>query len=78
VPGGRAAGWFPPFGQHGTALHHALIEYSHRFLTTVVVVLIILLVVAAWRRHGAAGAHGVGGDRCARADIIQAGLGPRW
>jgi protoheme IX farnesyltransferase len=44
--------WFPPFGQHGEALRHALIEYSHRFLTTVVVVLIVLLVVAAWQRRG--------------------------
>jgi protoheme IX farnesyltransferase len=44
--------WFPPFGQHGEALHHALIEYSHRFLTTITVILIILLVVVAWWRKG--------------------------
>ncbi len=44
--------WFPPFGQHGEALRHALIEYSHRFLTTISVILIILLVVVAWWRKG--------------------------
>jgi len=41
--------WFPPFGQHGTALQHALIEYSHRFTTVLATVLIVWLVVEAWR-----------------------------
>jgi heme o synthase len=43
--------WFPPFGQHGTALHHALIEYSHRLTTVLVTVLVAVLLVLAWGRH---------------------------
>jgi heme o synthase len=68
--------WFPPFGQHGEALRHALIEYSHRFLTTVVVVLIVLLVVAAWRGKGSRRAPTAWAATAALVLIlVQAGLG---
>ncbi len=43
--------WFPPFGQRGTALQHALIEYSHRLTTVLVTVLVVAMLVLAWGRH---------------------------
>ena len=43
--------WFPPFGQHGSALQHALIEYSHRLTTVLVTVLVGALVALAWGRR---------------------------
>jgi protoheme IX farnesyltransferase len=68
--------WFPPFGQHGEALRHALIEYSHRFLTTITVILIILLVVAAWWRKGDRRAPTAWAATAALVLIlVQAGLG---
>jgi protoheme IX farnesyltransferase len=68
--------WFPPFGQHGEALRHALIEYSHRFLTTITVVLIILLVVVAWWRKGERRAPTAWAATAALVLIlVQAGLG---
>jgi heme o synthase len=68
--------WFPPFGQHGEALRHALIEYSHRFLTTISVILIILLVVVAWWRKGERRAPTAWAATVALVLIlVQAGLG---
>ena len=68
--------WFPPFGQHGEALRHALIEYSHRFLTTITVILIILLVVVAWWRKGERRAPTAWAATVALVLIlVQAGLG---
>ncbi|HEY1332476.1 MAG TPA: heme o synthase [Actinomycetota bacterium] len=69
--------WFPPFGQHGSALEHALIEYSHRFLTSLVVALIAWLVIEAWRRGGAGRRAGVraGGTAAMVLILVQAGLG---
>ena len=68
--------WFPPFGLHGTALRHALIEYSHRFMTTVAVVLVVLLVVAAWWRRGDRRAPTAWAATAALVLIlVQAGLG---
>ena len=43
--------WFPPFGQHDSALQHALIEYSHRLTTVLVTVLVGGLVALAWGRR---------------------------
>jgi len=68
--------WFPPFGQHGTALQHALIEYSHRFTTVLATVLIVWLLVEAWRHPSARRAPVAWGATAAvPLLLIQAGLG---
>ena len=68
--------WFPPFGQHGSALQHALIEYSHRFTTVLATVLIVWLVFEAWRHPSARRAPVAWGATAALPLLLlQAGLG---
>jgi protoheme IX farnesyltransferase len=69
--------WFPPFGRHGEALRHALIESSHRYVTFIVSVEVIALLVLAIgnpqvrRRAGAT----LGAAASAILLMLQAGLG---
>ncbi|HXY73608.1 MAG TPA: heme o synthase [Actinomycetota bacterium] len=68
--------WFPPFGQHGILLQHALVEYSHRFTTVLATVLIVWLVVEAWRVPSARRAPVAWGATFAvPLLLLQAGLG---
>jgi protoheme IX farnesyltransferase len=68
---------FPPFGRHGTALYHAIIESSHRYVTFLLSVLVVALVVLAIgspqvrRRAGAT----LGASAAAILLVLQAALG---
>ncbi len=67
----------PPFGQHGTALYHALIESSHRYVTFALSVLVLALVILAIASPPVRRRAGVtlGASAAAVLLIFQAGLG---
>ena len=67
----------PPFGQHGTALYHALIESSHRYVTFVLSVLVLALVILAIASPQVRRRAGVtlGASAAAILLVFQAGLG---
>ncbi len=68
---------FPPFGQHGTRLYHALIESSHRYVTSIVLIEVVALLVLALTRPAPRRRAGAmfGAAATAVLLLVQAGLG---
>ena len=68
---------FPPFGQHGKALYHALIESSHRYVTSIVLIEVVALLIVALTRPQARRRAGAtfGAAATAMLLLLQAALG---